>query len=111
MIVHDGRSATIDAAKALRNTIFDAFGIKLEVKIASADSEAEKEIVIGNCRPIAEKVVGKLTGKFDFIFRVEPNKLVLYANHSLGYDYLGQYLKEEVFVKGEGAAFIVQIPI
>lgn len=103
VIVHDGRSATIEAAKAVRNTIFDAFGIKLEVKIASAEAEAEKEIVIGNCRPIVEKAMGKLTGTFDFIFRVEQNKLVLYANHSLGYDYLGQYLKEEVFVKGESA--------
>lgn len=101
VIVHDGLSYSQELANVVRNAIFNAYGVKLEVKSASSTPETEKEIVIGNCRPITEKIVAKLTGEFDFMMKVEENKLVLCANHSLAYGFMGQYLKEEVLVKGD----------
>ena len=107
MIVHEGLTETADLANTVRNAFQSVFGVRLEVKTASSSPETEKEIVIGACRPVAEKTAKKLTGKFDFMVKVEENKLVLCANQPLAYEYMGQYLKREVLVKGETADLVL----
>ena len=101
VIIHDGMSQSIELANLVRNAILSAFGVKLEVKSASSTPETEKEIVVGICRSVGEKAAEKLRAEFDFLLKVVESKLVLCANQTMAYEFLGQYLKKEVLVKGD----------
>lgn len=107
VIVHDGTTATIDLAMEIKNTIQIQFGVQLEVASASSREESGCEIVLGNCRAVAEKTQKKLTGEFDFALKVEENKLVLCAKDAISYLYLSEYLKREVFVKSETEGLVL----
>ena len=107
VIVHDGMSQCIELANLVRNAVLSAFGVKLEVKSASSVPETEKEIVIGACRSAGEKAMEKLKAEFDFILKVDETKLVLCANQTMAYEFLGQYLKREVLVKGDSEDLVL----
>ena len=107
VIVHDGMPQSTELASLVRNAVLGSFGVKLEVMNASSAPEVEKEIVIGACRSVGEKAEKKLNAEFDFLLRVEENKLVLCANQTMAYEFLGQYLKKEVLVKGDSEDLVL----
>lgn len=107
VIVHDGTSPAKELANAVKKAVLGQFGVQLEIVAGKSTTEASHEIVIGNSRPIAEKTIKKLTGMFDFALKVEENKLVLCAKDELSYQYLGEYLAREVFVKTEGEDLVL----
>ena len=98
VIVHDGTSSASALANDVRNMIAKEFGVVLNA-LHGAAGEHPMEIVIGNCRPIAEKTAKKLKTPFDFALKVEENALVLSAVNEISYRYLSEYLSREVFVK------------
>ena len=103
VIVHDGSTGAQKLAGQLVSIFADTYNIKLQSFPAEERKETEGEIVVGMARGIAHKAARKLTGEFDFAMLLEEGKLLLCAKDDLSYGYLGQYLKREVFVKGENA--------
>lgn len=101
VIVHDGSLAARQLASDLVAMFAGVYGVSLESCVADEKEESTYEIVVGAAREIAQKTIKKLTGEFDFAMKVEQDKLVLCAKNDLSYDYLGYYLKKEVFVKSE----------
>lgn len=100
-IVHDGSNGAQKLANEVRSMLAAAFGVTMEVSAQTAENA--KQIIIGNVDTSGEKALKKLTGEFDFTMKVEENALVLCAKNELSYGYLGQYLKRQVFAKGESA--------
>ena len=100
-IVHDGSNGALKLANEVRSMLAAAFGVTMEVSAQTAENA--KQIIIGNVGTSGEKTLKKLTGEFDFTMKVEENALVLCAKNELSYGYLGQYLKRQVFVKGDSA--------
>ncbi len=101
VIVHDGSDGARKLANDVRSMLAAAFEVSLDVSGQAAENA--KQIIVGNVGASGEKTAKKLTGEFDFAMKVEENKLVLCAKNDLSYGYLGQYLKREVFVKGDSA--------
>lgn len=104
VIVHDGTSGASLLANTIRNQLSKNYGVILNVAPAAA-GENEYEIIIGNCRDIANKTANKLRDPYDFALKVEQNALVLCANNNLAYEYFGEYLCRDVLTKTEDGTF------
>ena len=100
VIVHDGSTNAVTLANAVSNAIYKEFGVLLK-SVNAAAGENAREIVIGNCRALAEKTVGKLKNPCDFAVKVEENALILCGTNQVAYLYLQEYLTREVLVKTE----------
>ena len=103
VLSHDGSSAAMGLAMELISHFSGTYGVTLNTMDASQVEEGTPQILIGNIGKSGERAMKKLTGEFDFTMRVEENKLVLCAKNDLSYSFLKEYLKREVFVKGESA--------
>ena len=103
VIVSEATNGASNLATEVRGMIGTAYGVTLDIVSASQVQEDTPQIVIGKVGAAGESAMKKLTGEFDFTMRIWENKLILCAKNDLSYGYLGQYLKREVFVKGEGS--------
>lgn len=101
VIVHEATTEASNFAAEVRMMLSAAYGVTLDIVGASQVQESTPQIVIGKVGAAGESAAKKLTGEFDFTVRIWENKLLLCAKDQLSYSYLGQYLKREVFVKGE----------
>ena len=101
VIVPEVSTATSNLATELRGILGTAYGASPEIVSASQVQEDTPQIIIGKVGTAGESAMKKLTGEFDFTIRVAENKLILCAKDDLSYSYLGQYLRREVFVKGD----------
>lgn len=106
VIVHDGSVGASKLATSVCAMISGTYGVTLAVK-STAQAEDTKKILVGNVDAAGQSAMRKLAGEFDFTLRTTENTLALCAKDDLSYNYLEQYLKREVFVKGESADLIL----
>ena len=106
VIVHDGSTGASKLANSLCAMIAGNYGVTLSVTSA-AQPENTKQIIVGNVGAAGQRAMNKLTGEFDFTLRTTENTLTLCAKDDLSYNYLEQYLKREVLVKGDSADLIL----
>ena len=97
VIVHNGSAPAKEFAKDLASLITAFLGVDMQICSADERQETGCEIIIGNCRAIADKTAKKLEGFYDFAVTVEENSLVLCAKDKLSYSFLKEYLKREIF--------------
>lgn len=98
VIVHDGTEGAASFANTLRG-ILAAYGPSIEVS-ATEPADGTPRILIGAVGEAGENAMKKLAWEFDFRMRLEENQLIFCAKNKLSYEYLGEYLKREVFVNG-----------
>ena len=106
VIVHDGSTGGSKLANSVRTMIAGSYGVTLQV-VSATKPENTKQIVIGNVGEVGQRAMNKLTGEFDFTLRTTENTLALCAKDELSYSFLEQYLKREVFVKGDSTDLIL----
>ncbi|MBR3979096.1 MAG: prolyl oligopeptidase family serine peptidase [Oscillospiraceae bacterium] len=97
VIVHDGSSGGQTLASQLVKIFKDVYGVTLQSYASGEKEEGPYEIVVGMARGIAHRTARKFTGLFDFGMYMEQDKLILCGKNDLCLEYLGQYLKREVF--------------
>jgi len=107
VIVHDGTPVASNLANTLSTMLAGIYGVQLKVTSASQVQETDKQILVGKVGTAGERAMKKLTGAFDFLMKQEENKLILCAKNDLSYGYLEEYLRREVFVKGESTDLVM----
>ena len=100
VVVYDDTAEAKALAEQVVKLFKDAYGVTLQSYAASQRAETDKEIVIGMGRGLSHKAARKLTLDGDFAMLLAEKKLLLYAENTIAYNYLGQYLKREVLLKG-----------
>ena len=99
VIVHDGGTAASQLANNLKG-ILSTYGASLQVT-STDPGEGTPRILVGAVGEAGQNAMKMLRREFDFRMRLEENTLILCANNDLSYKYLNEYLKREVFVKGD----------
>ena len=99
VIVHDGSTAASQLANNLKS-ILSAYGASLQVT-STDPGEGTPRILVGAVGEAGQNAMKMLRWEFDFRMRLEENKLILCANNDLSYKYLNEYLKRDIFVKGD----------
>lgn len=100
VIVYDAEdTAVADAAKQFCISVRNKYGVK--ISLGSVQSEAKYEIVVGKVRDIAADVYGSMRGENDFAIKIEEGKLILCAANDVSYNYMFNYLENQMFSKIE----------
>lgn len=105
-IVHDGTSETQNVAGTIYKALSANFGVSLSMASAK-QSTSEFEIVVGKARPSAETLAQTLRSEMDFAIKVEEKALVLVAADAMSYQYMAEYLAEEVFAATEDGQLVM----
>ena len=105
VIVHDGSTAAAELANNVR-IMLSAYSVTADVTMNLPEGDTPR-ILIGDMGEASQLAMKKLTWEFDFRMRLEENQVILVAKNDLSYDYLGEYLKREVFAKGENTDLIL----
>ncbi|MBQ3074695.1 MAG: prolyl oligopeptidase family serine peptidase [Clostridia bacterium] len=105
-VVHDGTDEAKDFATKLSSYLKLKFAASLEVT-SSSQGDGRYEITVGSVGSIGEEAKKKLAAPFDFSLTVEEDRLNFSAKSKVSYNYLFEYLKRDVLVRGTSADLIL----
>lgn len=109
VLVYDAKDKLLrESVLAFVDTINTAYGITIRARdVSRVKTPYEHEIVVGDIRESAKRVVGMISADSDFVIGANEGHLICYATDDISYRYLFEYFANGFFSAMKGGTLEV----